>query len=122
MARRSSSARARPYGRIPARACVTATPARRRASIWPCVFPHPRRSGPGAKNRDDPAQADRLTLRARERCLSSRRMKSKVPDFVLRVLARTPARFAWAAIMAFVALFALGGCGRYDELVEKDQI
>jgi LemA protein len=41
---------------------------------------------------------------------------------VTRLFARTPARLAWAAVLALVALFALGGCGRYDELVEKDQI
>lgn len=43
-------------------------------------------------------------------------------NLVSRLLVRTPARFAWAAIMALVALFAVSGCGRYDELVEKDQI
>jgi LemA protein len=43
-------------------------------------------------------------------------------NLVTHLFARTPARFAWAAIMALVAMFAVSGCGRYDELVEKDQI
>jgi LemA protein len=30
--------------------------------------------------------------------------------------------FVWAALMALLALFAVPGCSRYDELVEKDQI
>jgi LemA protein len=49
-------------------------------------------------------------------------MKASVSDLVTRLFARTPARFAWAAVLALAALFALGGCGRYDELVEKDQV
>jgi LemA protein len=49
-------------------------------------------------------------------------MKILARNLVSHLFARTPARFAWAAIMALTAMFAVTGCGRYDELVEKDQI
>ncbi|MFT3767866.1 MAG: LemA family protein [Minicystis sp.] len=49
-------------------------------------------------------------------------MKMLARTWVSHLLARTPARFAWAAILALVAMFAVTGCGRYDELVEKDQV
>ncbi|APR85907.1 LemA family protein [Minicystis rosea] len=49
-------------------------------------------------------------------------MKALVRSLVSHAFARTPARFAWGAILALVAMFAVTGCGRYDELVEKDQI
>jgi LemA protein len=35
---------------------------------------------------------------------------------------KAPIALAWMAVTALVALFALPGCSRYDELVEKDQI
>lgn len=41
---------------------------------------------------------------------------------VSHVLSRAPFRLAWAALLALTAVFAVAGCGRYDELVEKDQI
>jgi LemA protein len=41
---------------------------------------------------------------------------------VSHVLARAPFRLAWAALFALVAAFTVASCGRYDELVEKDQI
>jgi LemA protein len=49
-------------------------------------------------------------------------MKALARILVARVLARTPVRLAWAALLAFAAIFGATGCGRYDELVEKDQI
>jgi LemA protein len=49
-------------------------------------------------------------------------MKALARNLVAVALARTPVRLAWVAILAFAALFAVPGCGRYDELVEKDQI
>lgn len=49
-------------------------------------------------------------------------MKTLARNVVSLLFPRAAARFAFAAIMALVAMFAVSGCGRYDELVEKDQI
>jgi LemA protein len=45
------------------------------------------------------------------------RMETKNPLLSRRLVAAV-----WIALLALGALFALPGCGRYDELVEKDQI
>ena len=49
-------------------------------------------------------------------------MSALARNLVSHVLLRTPARLAWAAILALAAMLSVTGCGRYDELVEKDQI
>lgn len=49
-------------------------------------------------------------------------MKTLARNVVSLLFPRAAARFAFAAIMALVAMCAVSGCGRYDELVEKDQI
>lgn len=41
---------------------------------------------------------------------------------VTKALASTRLRLVFAALLAFAAMFAVSGCGKYDELVEKDQV
>lgn len=48
-------------------------------------------------------------------------MKATARNLVPKALSSTPLRLAWVALLAFAALFT-SGCGRYDELVEKDQV
>jgi LemA protein len=49
-------------------------------------------------------------------------MSALARNLVSQVLFHTPARFAWAAVLALAAMLSVTGCGRYDELVEKDQM
>jgi len=48
-------------------------------------------------------------------------MKTLARNLASQLFARAP-RLALAALMTLVAMFAVAGCGRYDELVEKDQV
>ena len=49
-------------------------------------------------------------------------MKTTARRLLTQALALTRLRLVWPALIALAAIVSVSGCGRYDELVEKDQV